>query len=45
LIAKTHDDLAPAWFLMIASFITWITVTMWVITLRKQNQSVVAPSS
>ena len=45
LIAKTHDDLAPAWFLMIASFITWITVTMWIITLRKQNQSVVAPSS
>jgi MHS family proline/betaine transporter-like MFS transporter len=45
LIKKTHDDLAPAWFLMIASFITWITVYMWQLKLRKDRISTMKTSS
>ena len=29
LIAKTHDDLSPAWFLMLACGITFLTVWNW----------------
>ncbi len=39
LIAKTHNDLSPAWFLMIASFITLITVIMWRIKLKKAGHA------
>jgi MHS family proline/betaine transporter-like MFS transporter len=45
LIKKTHDDLAPAWFLMIASFITWITVYMWQLKLKKERISTMKTSS
>jgi MHS family proline/betaine transporter-like MFS transporter len=36
LIAKTHNDLAPAWFLTIAAGITLGTLVSWVIATRKE---------
>jgi len=35
LIAKTHNDLAPAWFLVLAAAITLLTLFSWIYATRK----------